>query len=104
MKRSKIRAAFLFILTLTACSRSDRDFRERQDANMRVQVTRMKSQATDTAMVTYRLRLVPSATFRTIHPDLGADHFWYRMDSCFYLNDKGRPRYPLLVQPVEWSS
>ncbi|WP_147322018.1 hypothetical protein [Mucilaginibacter conchicola] len=60
----------------------------------------MKSDPADTAIVAYRLRLVPSATFRTIHPDLGADHFWYRMDSCFYLNEKGRPRYPLLVQPV----
>lgn len=69
------------------------------DQRMTVQVARLTDRE-DGRSIYYRVRLIPGATFRKTHQTLGTDHFWYRMDSCFYLRDTRGEVYASLVQPV----
>lgn len=101
MNKLKIKLIAAIALPIAGgCTHRDADFREQSDQNMRIQVTRMKQNAGGPAFSAYRLRLTPTETFRTIHRELGTAHFWYHMDSCFYLEAHGKKEYPLAVQPV----
>ena len=89
---------FLSALLISSCSRRP-EVKAISDQRMIVQVARMTDRS-DSRSVFYRVRLIPDPAFLKAHQALGTDHFWYRMDSCFYLRSAGRQDYAALVQPV----
>ncbi|MFD0794729.1 hypothetical protein ACFQZX_13970 [Mucilaginibacter litoreus] len=99
MKILKISIVLIAFSLASGCRRAGA-LKEKSDRNMRVQVARMTPVTPKDDMAVYRVRLIPSEILRTIHKELGSEHYWYRMDSCFYLDHAGHKQYPVVLQPV----
>jgi len=88
--------ADLLSMQLSACK--DRDFKEINNGDVHIQVTRLKG-AIQNEGSGFKFRLLPSRNFTATHR-LSTENLWYHMDSCFYTEKDGVKTYVAMVQPI----
>lgn len=102
MNSHKIKIVFtvLMMLAMAACTSRDKDLREKRDNLIAIQVSRMENGQSGDAPPVFKVRLLPTKALKAIQPAAGNDHYWYKMDSAFYLKMGSQKVYPALVQAV----
>ena len=96
--KTRYQLVLLAMATMLCACKSQNRLLQTGDSSLTVQVMRLP--ADDKATVSYKVRLITSKSLLEGKTTEQKNAMWYKMDSCFYLQQGTGKIYAALVQPV----
>jgi hypothetical protein len=100
MRQFKVKCVLLSLVMLASCRRSTPAFYEIKDKELTIQAMDIKATADDDETISYKVRLIPEKRIMEGMHEEEKNKLYYKMDSCFYMNDGKQKNYAALVQPI----
>jgi hypothetical protein len=101
MKKNKLLSpliCFVLFTILISCKHQS-SIKELTIKGLTIQIKKMENEPGDLTSVVYAARLIPAKTIQK-ESDTSKTKLWYKMDSCFYIQNGKEKIYASLVQPI----
>jgi hypothetical protein len=97
--KGRIILGIISIVSLLSCKHKGK-LNEIKDKDISFQVIQLKDKAEDGTGLSYKARLLPDRKLIEALTKENKEALYYRMDSCFYIQNGNNKIYAAMVQPI----